>query len=179
VAVIDALRQRLPQRYRQFAKFLAVGGTTWVIDTGLFFLLKHTVLPGKVMTAKVIAILVAMIVNYVLNREWSFSNRGGRERHHEAALFFLLNGIGIVVNLFPLWVSHYILGLNASNVSAFSESLADFISGSIIGTAIAMVFRYWAYRRWVFPELLSESEPDDPARNEDDFSFNVPPAPRG
>ena len=62
----------LPEKYREFAKFLVVGGTTWIIDTGTFFLLKHTVLPEKVLTAKIIAILIAMIVNYVLNREWSF-----------------------------------------------------------------------------------------------------------
>ena len=44
-----------------------------------------TVLETKPLTAKIIAVLVATIVSYVLNREWSFRTRGGRERHHEAA----------------------------------------------------------------------------------------------
>ena len=178
MSVTDAVRRVLPAKYREFAKFLVVGGTTWIIDTGTFFLLKHTVLPEKVLTAKIIAILLAMIVNYVLNREWSFKDRGGRERHHEAALFFLLNGIGIIVNLIPLWISHYVLGFNSENYSPFVESMADFISGSIIGTGLAMMFRYWAYRKWVFPELVAEAEADDPAMDEDDFSFNVPPLQR-
>lgn len=148
-----------------------------MIDTGLFFFLKHTVLPDKVLTAKIISIMVAMIVNYVLNREWSFRDRGGRERHHEAALFFALNGVGIVVNLAPLWISHYLLGFNAANHSRFFETMADFVSGSVIGTIVAMAFRYWAYQKWVFPELVEEAEdPEDLAREEDQFTFNIPPA---
>ena len=179
MSAIDAVRRLLPEKYRELAKFLIVGGTTWIIDTGTFFLLKHTVLPEKVLTAKIIAILIAMIVNYVLNREWSFRYRGGRERHHEALLFFVLNGIGIVVNLVPLWISHYVLGFSVEGGhTQFFESMADFISGSIIGTGLAMIFRFWAYRKWVFPELLAEAEPGDPALDEDDFSFNVPPSRR-
>ena len=36
--------------------------------------------------------IVAVIASYVLNREWSFRDRGGRERHHEALLFFAFSG---------------------------------------------------------------------------------------
>ena len=59
-------------------------------------MLKSTVLEPRPFTAKVIAGIVATIVSYILNREWSFRTRGGRERHHEAALFFLISGIGVV-----------------------------------------------------------------------------------
>ncbi len=178
MSILDSVRRVLPEKYRQFAKFLIVGGTTWVIDTGIFFTLKHLVLPDKVLTAKIIAILIAMIVNYVLNREWSFSDRGGRERHHEAALFFLLNAIGIGVNLLPLWVSHYLLGFNVTNYTPFTETVADFVSGSILGTILAMAFRYWAYQRWVFPELVEDGiEPDEAPLLENELSYNIPPHP--
>ena len=39
------------------------------------------------------------MLSYVLNREWSFSQRGGLERHHEATLFFVVNGLAMVLNL--------------------------------------------------------------------------------
>lgn len=178
VNILDSVRRVLPVKYRQFAKFLVVGGTTWVIDTGIFFTLKHTVLPDKVITAKIIAILVAMIVNYVLNREWSFSDRGGRDRHHEAALFFTLNAVGIGVNLLPLWVSHYVLGFNADHYTQFTETVADFIAGSVIGTILAMAFRYWAYQKWVFPEVVEEGlDPQDAPVLENELTFNIPPHP--
>jgi putative flippase GtrA len=45
------------------------------------------------------------------NREWSFRTRGGRERHHEALLFFVISGIGVAVYTAPLAVSRYVLDL--------------------------------------------------------------------
>ena len=111
MSLIDTVRRHLPVKYRELAKFLVVGGTSYVVDVGLFTLLSHTVLENKVITAKAISILVATIVSYILNREWSFSRRGGREKHHEAMLFFLVNGIALGLNLVPLALSQYVFGI--------------------------------------------------------------------
>ena len=139
-------------KHRELVKFALVGGTCFVIDTVLFFGIKTVVLPNNPVTAKIIATLVATIVSYILNREWSFRTRGGRERHHEAALFFLVNGIGIVLNSAPLWVSRYLFHLQEPHVSRVAEEVADFLSAQIIGTLIAMAFRWYGYKKWVFPE---------------------------
>jgi putative flippase GtrA len=158
VSVVESVLARIPQPYRAVAishrelvKFALVGGTTWVIDTAVFLLLKSTVLAEKPITAKVIAVLVATIVSYVLNREWSFRTRGGRERHHEAALFFLISGIGVAVYTAPLAVSRYVLDLKVPVVSLLSQNVADFVSGQIVGVLLGMAFRWWAFRRFVFP----------------------------
>lgn len=150
-------------RYRELLKFAIVGGTTFVIDNGVWYLLKLTVLEPKPTTAKAIAILVAMIVNYTLNREWSFRTRGGRERHHEAALFFLFSGIALVINVIPLWISRYILELQVPHVSLLMQEVSDFVSGSIIGMLLGMFFRFWAFKRWVFPDELGSRHDDSPA----------------
>ncbi|GLZ35669.1 sugar translocase [Lentzea sp. NBRC 105346] len=139
-------------KHRELVKFALVGGTCFVIDTAIFVVLKTTVLLEKPVTAKIIATLVATIVSYVLNREWSFKTRGGRERHHEAALFFLVNGIGIVLNSMPLWVSRYVFDLEEPFVSRAVQEIADFTSAQIIGTLVAMAFRWYGYKKWVFPE---------------------------
>src|SRR4051812_33387393 len=88
-------------RHREIVKFLAVGGTCFLITTFVNYALKLTVLVEKPVTALTIATVFSTVVSYVLNREWSFRTRGGRERHHEAALFFLVSGLGIVVNDIP------------------------------------------------------------------------------
>lgn len=142
----------LLNKHRELIRFTLVGGTTFLIDNGIWYALKLTVLDQKVVTAKAIAVLVATIVSYVLNREWSFRTRGGRERHHEAALFFLVNGIGIAVNSAPLAVSRYLFDLQEPNVSRLAEEIADFTSAQIVGTLIAMAFRWYGYQRWVFPD---------------------------
>ncbi|MEU6791141.1 GtrA family protein [Nonomuraea wenchangensis] len=126
----------------------------------------------KPVTAKVIAVLVATIVSYMLNREWSFGTRGGRERHHETALFFLISGVGLVLSSVPLWISPYVFLLETPDVSLVTQEIADFMSAQVIGTLIAMVFRFWAFRKWVFPDeeappgsvrLAPVPEPDDEA----------------
>jgi putative flippase GtrA len=138
-------------KHRELVKFGVVGGTTWVIDTAVFLILKSTVLEAKPLTAKVIAVLVATIVSYVFNREWSFRTRGGRERHHEALLFFVISGVGVAVYTAPLAVSRYLLDLQVPAISLFGQEVADFVSGQIIGTLVGMAFRWWAFRRFVFP----------------------------
>lgn len=159
--IIDQVREHLPPKYREMAKFLVVGGTAWIVDTGLFTLFSHTILADKPITAKAISILVSTVLSYVLNREWSFRSRGGRERHHEALLFFLVNGLALGLNLIPLAISHYLLGFNLDKHSQWTVSFADFVSANVIGTAVGMVFRYWAYRRYVFPEELGQPGDSD------------------
>jgi putative flippase GtrA len=162
----DATIARLPgpirpfaERHHELIKFAIVGATTFVIDSTIFFALKLTVLEPKPVTAKVIAGIVAVIASYILNREWSFRDRGGRERHHEALLFFGVSGVGVVLSMAPLWFSSYVLDLRMPNVSLAMENLADFVSAYIIGNLLQMAFRFWAFRRWVFPDEIGR-EPD-------------------
>ncbi len=155
----DATIALLPKSIRPYAeqhheliKFAIVGGTTFIIDSVIFYSLKLTILEPKPVTAKVIAGIVAVIASYILNREWSFRDRGGRERHHEALLFFAFSGVGVLLSMAPLWFSSYVLQLRVPAVSLTMENIADFISAYIVGNLLQMAFRFWAFRRWVFPD---------------------------
>jgi len=159
VSFADATIARLPgpirpyaERHHELIKFAIVGATTFVIDSAIFYTLKLTILEPKPVTAKVIAGIVAVIASYILNREWSFRDRGGRERHHEALLFFAFSGVGVMLSMAPLWVSSYVLDLRVPSVSLTAENIADFVSAYLIGNLLQMAFRFWAFRRWVFPD---------------------------
>jgi putative flippase GtrA len=165
VSFADATIARLPrpvrpyaERHHELIKFAIVGGTTFVVDSVIFYTLKLTILEPKPVTAKVIAGIVAVIASYVLNREWSFRDRGGRERHHEALLFFAFSGVGVLLSMAPLWVSSYVFQLRVPTVSLTVENIADFISAYIIGNLLQMAFRFWAFRRWVFPDEFGRSQ---------------------
>lgn len=169
MSVVESVLARIPEPYRgvaikhrELVKFALVGGTTFVVDTAVFMVLKTTVLAPKPVTAKIVAVLVATIVGYILNREWSFRTRGGRERHHEAALYFAISGIGMAINAAPLWISRYALDLQVPHVSRFTMEIADFTSAQIIGTLLAMLFRWWSFRRYVFPD--ADARPRVPVR---------------
>ncbi|GGN69030.1 sugar translocase [Actinoplanes lobatus] len=142
----------LVRRHHEAVKFLLVGGICFVTTTVINYALKLTVLHDKPVTALAVATIIATVLSYVLNREWSFRTRGGRERHHEAALFFSVSAIGIALNSLPLAVSRYVLMLHVPEVSRPVQEVADFVSGIVIGTLIAMCFRLWAFKRFVFPQ---------------------------
>jgi putative flippase GtrA len=165
VSFADATIARLPrlvrpyaERHHELIKFAIVGGTTFVIDSAIFYTLKLTILEPKPVTAKVIAGIVAVIASYILNREWSFRDRGGRERHHEALLFFAVSGVGVLLSMAPLWISSYVFQLRVPMVSLTVENIADFISAYIVGNLLQMAFRFWAFRRWVFPDEYGRSQ---------------------
>lgn len=157
IARLPQVVQPLAERHHELIKFAIVGATTFFIDSGLFYTLKLTVLEPKPVTAKIISGIVAVIASYILNREWSFRDRGGRERHHEALLFFVFSGVGVMLSMAPLWASSYILDLRVPQVSLTIENIADFIAAYVIGNLLQMAFRFWAFRRWVFPEQFGRN----------------------
>jgi putative flippase GtrA len=140
------------QKHRELVRFAVVGGICFAVTNAVNYALKLTVLTEKPVTALVTAVIIATIVSYVLNREWSFRTRGGRERHHEAALFFLISGVGVGVNSLPLVISRYVLQLQVPHVSVLTQEVADYVSGIIVGTLITTLFRWWAFKKWVFPQ---------------------------
>lgn len=141
----------------EIAKFGVVGLMAFVVDIGLFNVLRFAGGEGpfydKPLTAKAISVAVATTVAYFGNRYWTFRHRGRTHFTREYALFFVLNGVAMLIALGCLWFSHYALGL--------TSPLADNISANVVGLALGTLFRFWSYRRWVFPEV-----PDDAADRE-------------
>ncbi|WP_406230259.1 GtrA family protein [Nocardia sp. NBC_01009] len=165
MSLVQPALDRIPEPYRSKAiqhrellKFAVVGAITWFIDTGVVYTVKLTVLGEKPLTARLLGVLIATIASYILNREWSFRTRGGRQRHHEAALFFAISALGIGVTLLPQAISLYLLDLRVPHVGPVTQAIANFITGQILGVLLAMVFRFWAFRRFVFPDDLHEAE---------------------
>lgn len=137
-------------RHRRLVKFLLVGGTCFVLTMLVNFGLKLTVLQHKPVVSLTVATVLATSVSYVLNRQWSFRAHG---RRREAAMFSLVSVVAIGVNDLPLIASRYLLELREPRVSAVTQELADFVSGMLLGTFLAMLFRFWAMQRWVFVRL--------------------------
>ncbi|MCE7006025.1 GtrA family protein [Kibdelosporangium philippinense] len=159
MAFVRSLLKRLPEpvrkimlKHRELLRFAVVGGICFIATNVVNYTLKLTILNAHPVTALSVAVIIATILSYILNREWSFHTRGGRERHHEAALFFLISGIGVALNSTPLFISRYFFDLMVPNVSLVTQEVADFFSGMILGTLLAMAFRWWAFKKWVFPE---------------------------
>jgi putative flippase GtrA len=127
-------------------KFLTVGGLGYVVDVSTFNLLRFAGGEGplydKPLTAKIISVVVATLVTYAGNRQWTWRDRRRSGYAREYALFFVLNGIAMAIAVGTLAISHYVLG--------FTSPLADNIAANVVGLALGTAFRFWSYRRWVF-----------------------------
>lgn len=151
--VVDRIRGAIGVLYREMLKFGVVGAVAFIVDFGLFNLLASDVWPGTGTApldghekiAKVISATVATVVAWLGNRHWSFRHRRQAAAHRELLLFAVMNVGGMAIAVSCLTVSHDLLG--------FTSTLADNISGVLIGTALGTIFRFWAYRSFVFTEF--------------------------
>ena len=139
-------------RHRRPVKFLLVGSGCFVLTTVIDLELKLTVLEHKPVVALTVATVIATAASYVLNRRWAFRTDG---RRPEALLFFLVSVVAVGVNVVPLALSRYAFRLREPYVTPFQQEIADFLSGMVLGTFVALRFRYWAMRGWVFTSPLA------------------------
>lgn len=131
----------------QLARFGVVGLIGFVIDVGVFNLLRATVLEPSAIhegpfIAKVISTCLAIAANYVGNRYWTFGATKRDQVVREGVEFVVVSLGGMLITLACLWVSHYALG--------FTSVLADNIAGNVIGLGLGTIFRFAFYRYWVF-----------------------------
>ena len=127
----------------EIAKFGTVGALAFVIDVGLFNILRAGVLSDSPLTAKTISVVTATAFAYVANRNWTYRDRARTGYGRETALFFATNAVALLISWGCLAFTHYLLGLDSQ--------LADNISGNVIAVGLGTLFRFWVYRTWVFP----------------------------
>ncbi len=137
------LRESVDLFWREAAKFGVVGAIAFVVDVGGFNLLFHGPLAGRLTTSRIVAGVAATTVAWLGNRLWTFRHRASRPVHHEALLFFLVNGVGLLIGIGWLNLTYNTLGLTSPlwlNVN------------NVFGIGLATLFRFSAYRTFVFAE---------------------------
>jgi putative flippase GtrA len=143
------LTARLLERFQhlkyELGKFGVVGGLAFMLDAAInWTLLSNDVNENK---AKIIAAIVSASAAFIGNRFWTWRHRERSGLAREYLLYFFFNAAGLGITLIVLNFSHTVLG---SIWPIFTTDLADFLAGQFVGTAFATVFRFWAYRRFVF-----------------------------
>lgn len=130
---------------QEFGKFFSVGLIAYLVAVGGFNLLVHldsAPLKSKPLTASILSGALSILVAYIGNRYWTWRDRKWSGAKREITLFFIINIISLGISVICLAISRYILG--------FNSILADNISANIIGVGIGTIFRFWAYRTYVF-----------------------------
>lgn len=139
---------------KELSAFGVVGFLNLFVDVGLFNLLHSGAGLGPT-TSTVLSTAVATTCAYFMNRHWSFSHRARTGLAREYSLFFGLNGIALLMGIAVLDVTYYILGYT----DPASTNIAK-----VIGIGLGTIFRFWSYKRWVFPaHVAADGEPAERA----------------
>ncbi len=148
-SLLHRLRILVDVFWRELAKFGIVGAVAFVIDFVGFNLLFYGPLAGHLTTSKIVAGTVATTTAWVGNRIWTFRHRRNRPAHHEALLFFAVNGAGLLLTILYLNLTHDVLGWTSRSAVNVNN---------LIGIALATVLRFYFYRTVVF----RREHPGDP-----------------
>jgi putative flippase GtrA len=146
VAVFAALYARFRHLTHELGKFGLVGAISYLVDFGVFNAIRLST--GEPFTAKIISTVVAATTAFLGNRFWTWRHARRTTLARQYSLYFLFNLVGLGIGLACLLVSHNWLG---AIWPAFTSAVADNISANLVGVGLATMFRFWAYRRFVFP----------------------------
>lgn len=112
----------------QILKFGVVGGTAFLIDYGLLFVLTefagiHYLISGTISFA------TSVIYNYILSIVWVFDPVGERSRTKDMAVFLILSVIGLGINQAIMWI-------------LVEQAGVYYMLSKIVATAIVMVYNF-------------------------------------
>jgi putative flippase GtrA len=166
VSTVRGLYERFRHLIHEGSKFLVIGALGTVITFGVANAL-HGIGRYKAVT---IATILATVFTYLGNRHWSFRHRHGQGTVRDSAVFFVLNGIGLLI---------YYGCIGLTDLAGQGKSKLWYNVALIIGTGLGTLFRFWSYRKWVWvAKDHSVLEPNEPPEDRaEDLAAMVGAAP--
>lgn len=124
-----------PWRHRiQILKFMTVGGTSFIIDFCILYILTEFAHWHYLLSAT-LAFIVAGMYNYTLNRNWTFKANGSQKK--QFSVFLVMGGIGLLLNNFILYTSVDIIGI-------------WYIYGKIIAAGLVTIYNFFVNKYFTF-----------------------------
>jgi putative flippase GtrA len=114
-------------------RFVLVGGVSFLIDEGILWLM-HGVLNLWLPLATVIGYAASFVVNFALNRSWSFGADGDMKQHLRRYLSLVAGNLVLTV----------------VGVSALTALGMPYLVSKVVIAAVVAAINYVAYRLWVF-----------------------------
>ena len=112
---------------KQILKFGIVGGTAFLIDYGIFYILTQFLYIHYII-ATIISFSISVIYNYILSIKWVFDITK-KQTKKDFILFLILSIIGLILNSFFLYTCVDLIHIHE-------------LIGKIIVTGIIMVYNF-------------------------------------
>ncbi|HEY5351283.1 MAG TPA: GtrA family protein [Streptosporangiaceae bacterium] len=138
------LTRRLYERFRvlihEAAKFGVVGLGGFIVSLGGADVLHFDAGMGKY-KAVIVSTIAATVVTFLGNRYWAFRHRERVGVGRETVLFFVFNGVGLLIQLACVAIVQD--GLNLQGKVWYNLA-------NLCGIGLGTLFRFWSYRKWVW-----------------------------
>lgn len=117
-----------------FVRYLLVGGTTFILDFGILFVL-HGILKLNLAASTSVAYWVSIAYNFVLNRYWTFNAREKDSLARHISTYFAL----LLVNY--LFTVAFV---------TYAGQHINYVIAKAIAVAFQMTWTYPVYKRYIF-----------------------------
>jgi putative flippase GtrA len=134
----------LTERLRRLAPEALAFGVIGAGNSALYLAITYVALPIGAVKATVIATVITTTLAYLANRYWTYRNHARSALRREYLLFFGFNLAGMVIQSGGVAVAKYGFDLNEDTHKLLIMGI------TVAGIAVATVFRFWAYRSFVF-----------------------------
>jgi putative flippase GtrA len=155
---------RLRRITGEAARFSAVNVVATAVAIVLFNLLVHGVpglatpgpLNGWPVTSWFLANCVGMVISFYGSSRFAFRHRQASGPGGGAVRYVAVNLASFLIPMACLWISRNVLG--------WDSALADNVTANVVGAFLGMLFRFWAFRTFVFTRRPSAFSVPAPAR---------------
>ncbi|MEV4344822.1 GtrA family protein [Actinoplanes sp. NPDC049596] len=134
----------LTSHLRRLAPEAIAFGIIGAGNTLLYLAITWALLPIGAVKASVIGTVITTTLAYFANRYWTYRHHTRTALRREYTLFFGFNLIGMVIQSGTIAIGKYGFGLTEEH------NKYEFMAVTLVGIVIATVFRFWAYRTFVF-----------------------------
>jgi len=134
----------LTERLRRLAPEAIAFAIIGAGNTLLYLAIVWAALPIGAVKASVIATVVTTTLAYFANRYWTYRHHTRTALRREYGLFFGFNLVGMIIQSGTVTIGKYGFGLTERH-----DELA-ILAVTTVGIGIATIFRFWAYRTFVF-----------------------------
>src|SRR6266542_651397 len=134
----------LTERVRRLAPEALAVGVIGAANTALYLAITYVALPIGAVKATVLATVITTTLAYVANRYWTYRHHTRSALQREYTLFFGFTQIESITQSGSVGIAKYGFHLNETD-----HKLVIMVT-TLAAAGVATIFRFWAYRTFVF-----------------------------
>lgn len=154
--------ERLKSLIKEFARYLVVGGTAFLVDFGVLYLSKtylfHSLGDLGVYLATALGFLVGLTYNYILSLIWVFQSAKDQKKGRTVGaflIFAIIGAIGLLLTEGGMFLGYQLLHINYMIVK-------------LVVAAFVLLWNYGARKILIFKDDQSKWNQKQPSSSEQD-----------